>query len=109
MNKIDMVAKDKLSGLYGNTTAKFMILQEIIPVCALRGVNMEKVISTDFPISCRTGRSFMMRITITDQPQRQIVAEMIREKALRCAGRGDSTRNCGCNRPDERAAGRKRD
>ena len=26
----------------------------------------------------------MMRIPITDQPQRQIVAEMIREKALRC-------------------------
>ena len=34
--------------------------------------------------SCRMVRNIYDDDTITDQPQRQIVAEMIREKALRC-------------------------
>lgn len=82
MNKIDMVAKDKLSGFMENYR-KIYDFEEIIPVCALRGVNMEKVISTIFRF-LPYGPKFYDDETITDQPQRQIVAEMIREKALRC-------------------------
>lgn len=44
---------------------------------------MEKVISTIFRF-LPYGPKFYDDETITDQPQRQIVAEMIREKALRC-------------------------
>ncbi len=82
MNKIDMVAKDKLPGFIENYR-KIYDFEEIIPVCALRGVNMEKVISTIFRF-LPYGPKFYDDETITDQPQRQIVAEMIREKALRC-------------------------
>ena len=82
MNKIDMVAKDKLSGFMENYR-KIYDFEEIIPVCALRGVNMEKVISAIFRF-LPYGPKFYDDETITDQPQRQIVAEMIREKALRC-------------------------
>ena len=82
MNKIDMVAKDKLPGFMENYR-KIYDFEEIIPVCALRGVNMEKVISTIFRF-LPYGPKFYDDETITDQPQRQIVAEMIREKALRC-------------------------
>ena len=82
MNKIDMVAKDKLPGFMENYR-KIYDFEEIIPVCALRGVNMEKVISAIFRF-LPYGPKFYDDETITDQPQRQIVAEMIREKALRC-------------------------
>ena len=82
MNKIDMVAKDKLPGFMENYR-KIYDFEEIIQVCALRGVNMEKVISTIFRF-LPYGPKFYDDETITDQPQRQIVAEMIREKALRC-------------------------
>ena len=82
INKIDMVAKDKLPGFMENYR-KIYDFEEIIPVCALRGVNMEKVISAIFRF-LPYGPKFYDDETITDQPQRQIVAEMIREKALRC-------------------------
>lgn len=82
MNKIDMVAKDKLPSFMENYR-KIYDFEEIIPVCALRGVNMEKVISAIFRF-LPYGPKFYDDETITDQPQRQIVAEMIREKALRC-------------------------
>lgn len=82
MNKIDMVAKEKLPE-YMENYRKIYDFEEVIPVCALRGVNMEKVISAIFRF-LPYGAKFYDDETITDQPQRQIVAEMIREKALRC-------------------------
>lgn len=82
MNKIDMAAKEKLPE-YMENYRKIYDFEEIIPVCALRGVNMEKVISAIFRF-LPYGPKFYDDETITDQPQRQIVAEMIREKALRC-------------------------
>ena len=82
MNKIDMVAKEKLPE-YMENYRKIYDFEEVIPVCALRGVNMEKVISAIFRF-LPYGPKFYDDETMTDQPQRQIVAEMIREKALRC-------------------------
>ena len=82
MNKIDMVAKEKLPE-YMENYRKIYDFEEIIPVCALRGVNMEKVISAIFRF-LPYGPKFYDDETITDQPQRQIGAEMIRDKALRC-------------------------
>ena len=55
---------------------------EIIPVSALRSVNMDTVIESIFKY-LPYGPQFYDEDTVTDQPQRQIVAEMIREKALR--------------------------
>lgn len=57
--------------------------EDVIPVCALRGINMERVINAIFKF-LPYGPKYFDDDTITDQPQRQIVAEMIREKALRC-------------------------
>ena len=79
MNKIDMVAKEKLPE-YMENYRKIYDFEEIIPVCALRGVNMEKVISAIFRF-LPYGPKFYDDETITDQPQRQIVAEMIRERS----------------------------
>ena len=63
-----------------------MILQRSSRSVRCAGENHGRSHQYNFPLSCRTGRSFMMRTTITDQPQRQIVAELIREKALHAAG-----------------------
>ena len=62
---------------------KEMDFAEIVPVSALKGDN------TDVLISCIMkylpyGPAFYDEDTVTDQPERQIVAELIREKALRC-------------------------
>ncbi len=81
MNKIDTVNKEKLPGFL-EAYRKLYPFEDVIPVCALRGVNMERVIQAIFRF-LPYGPKFYDDDTITDQPQRQIVAELIREKALR--------------------------
>lgn len=81
INKVDTVKKEELL-LYIDTYRKQMDFQEIVPVSALKGDN------TDTLISCIMkylpyGPAFYDEDTVTDQPMRQIVAELIREKALR--------------------------
>jgi GTP-binding protein Era len=55
---------------------------EIIPVSALRDKNTEDVLTSIFKY-LEPGPMYYNEDTITDQPERQIVAELIREKALR--------------------------
>lgn len=82
MNKIDMVDNDKIPGFLDNYR-EICDFVDMIPVCALRGVNMDKVIRAIMKY-LPYGPKYYDDETVTDQPQRQIVAEMIREKALRC-------------------------
>ncbi|MBR5047921.1 MAG: GTPase Era [Eubacterium sp.] len=58
------------------------VFAEIIPVSALKGSNTEDLVDTIFSY-LPEGPMFYDEDTITDQPERQIVAELIREKALR--------------------------
>lgn len=60
-----------------------MDFQEIVPVSALKQENTEELIKCIMKY-LPYGPAFYDEDTITDQPQRQIVAELIREKALRC-------------------------
>ncbi len=55
---------------------------EIIPVSALKGDNTDALVKTIFKY-LPNGPKYYDDDTITDQPERQIVAELIREKALR--------------------------
>lgn len=82
MNKIDTVEKSKIEGFMDGYREIFDFA-DMIPVCALRGVNMERVIQTIFKY-LPYGPKYYDDDTVTDQPQRQIAAELIREKALRC-------------------------
>ncbi len=82
MNKIDTVDKEKIDGYLEGYRALFDFA-DMIPVCALRGVGMDKVIRAVFRY-LPYGPKFYDDDTVTDQPQRQIAAELIREKALRC-------------------------
>ena len=82
VNKIDTVKPEKLSPLIEKYSQLYPFA-EVIPVSALRGKNIKSVISAIFKY-LPYGPAFYDEDTITDQPQRQITAEIIREKALRC-------------------------
>ncbi len=81
INKIDTVKKEELFGFI-DTYRKEMDFAEIVPVSALKKDNTEELLSCIFKY-LPYGPAFYDEDTVTDQPQRQIVAELIREKALR--------------------------
>ena len=81
INKIDTVKKEEIL-TFIDTYRKQLDFQEIVPVSALKGDNTETLISCIMKY-LPYGPAFYDEDTITDQPMRQIVAELIREKALR--------------------------
>ena len=81
MNKIDTVKRDQLLG-YIDAYRKEMDFAEIVPVSALKEDNTETLIQQIMKY-LPYGPAFYDEDTITDQPMRQIVAELIREKVLR--------------------------
>lgn len=80
INKVDTVEKEEILKSI-DTYRKLYDFEEIIPVSALRGRNTEEIIPCIFKY-LPYGPMFYDEDTVTDQPQRQIVAEIIREKAL---------------------------
>ena len=82
MNKVDKVEKKQVAGFI-EAYRKLYDFAEIVPVSALRSVNLDTLLECIFKY-LPYGPQFYDEDTVTDQPQRQIVAEMIREKALRC-------------------------
>ena len=80
INKVDTVDKEKIIE-YIDTYRKVYDFAEIIPVSALRAQNLPAVIDMIFKY-LPYGPQFYDEDTITDQPERAIVAELIREKAL---------------------------
>ena len=82
INKVDMVKKEEVLSFI-DAYRKIYDFAEIVPVSARSGENTEelvKVILKYLPY----GPQFYDEDTITDQPERQIVAELIREKSLHC-------------------------
>ena len=82
INKIDTVKREEIL-LFIDEYRKIYDFAEIIPVSALKGTNTQDIIDTVFKY-LPYGPMFYDEDTVTDQPVRQIVAELIREKALRC-------------------------
>ena len=80
INKIDTVSKEEILPAI-DTYRKVCDFAEIIPCSALRGQNTEDIIGCILKY-LPYGPMFYDEDTVTDQPQRQIVAEVIREKAL---------------------------
>lgn len=80
INKTDMVKKEEILS-YIDTYRKEYDFAEIVPMSALRGDNTNILIDLIFKY-LPYGPMFYDEDTITDQPERQIVAELIREKAL---------------------------
>ena len=81
INKVDTVKKSEILGFI-DTYRKQLDFEEIVPVSALKGTNTDTLLSCIFKY-LPYGEAFYDEDTVTDQPMRQIVSELIREKALR--------------------------
>ena len=82
INKADTVKKEDILPCIAKYNEVYQFA-DIVPVSARTGENTDellKVIMKYLPY----GPMFYDEDTVTDQPMRQIVAELIREKALRC-------------------------
>lgn len=82
INKADTVKKDDMFGII-DAYKDLCDFAEVIPLSALKGDNTDELIKVIFKY-LPFGMPFYDEDTVTDQPERQIVAELIREKALKC-------------------------
>ena len=80
INKTDTAEPEEILQAI-DTYRKVMDFDEIVPVSALKGDNTDDLIQTILKY-LPYGPMLYDEDTVTDQPERQIVAELIREKAL---------------------------
>lgn len=81
INKIDTVEKENLSKFEDAYTSQ-MDFAKVVHTAALRRINIDEVMEA-IKEFLPYGPAFYDEDTLTDQPERQIAAEIIREKALR--------------------------
>ncbi len=81
INKIDTIGKEELIRLI-EMYRDVLKFAAIVPVSALKGENTGELLSVIFE-HLPEGPQYFDEDTVTDQPMRQIAAELIREKALR--------------------------
>ena len=80
INKVDTIKKDEVLEVI-DAYRKLLDFAEIVPVSAMKGTNTDTLLDVIF--KCLPfGPMYYDEDTITDQTEREIVAEMIREKAL---------------------------
>lgn len=81
INKVDTVDKPELLKVI-DSYSKQLDFAEIIPVSALKGSNKDNLLETVAKY-LPEGPKYFPDDMITDQPERQLVAELIREKGLK--------------------------
>lgn len=81
VNKTDTVSEEEIFKAI-DTYKEVCDFKEIVPVSALKNQNTDELIKTIFAY-LEEGPKYYDEDTVTDQPERAIVAELIREKALR--------------------------
>ena len=81
INKIDTVKKEEILKFI-EAYRNILDFSQIVPVSALKAEHTDRLIDVIFQY-LPEGPMYYDEDTVTDQPERQIVAELIREKALR--------------------------
>lgn len=81
INKIDTVSKEVVAKAVEAYSAVYDF-KAIVPVSALRNQNTRELLKSIFAY-LEEGPQYYDADTVTDQPERAIVAEIVREKALR--------------------------
>ena len=82
INKMDSLKqKEDMLAVIAKYSSK-MKFAEVVPVSALKGTNTDKLLDIIFKYLSE-GPMYYDEDTVTDQPIKQIAAELIREKALR--------------------------
>lgn len=82
INKIDQMEKEKLLQIIASYSSK-MDFDAVIPISALSGEGVE-IVMEEIVSRLEEGPMYFPDDMITDQPEKQIAAEIIREKALWC-------------------------
>lgn len=82
INKVDTIKKEEILKFI-DAYKNIVRFDEIVPVSALKGQNTDDLIDAIFKY-LPYGPMYYDEDTVTDQPMKQIAAELIREKALRC-------------------------
>lgn len=85
VNKIDTVPKLKLLPIL-DALKDLYDFSDIVPISAQDGNNVDELLEKLTDV-LKEGPKFFPDDTVTDQPERQIVSEFIREKALRLLNR----------------------
>lgn len=81
LNKIDAAKRDKVAKTIENYTKEFKF-KEVVPISAINGENVDtllKLIVDNLP----EGPQYFPGDMITDQPEKFVISEIIREKILR--------------------------
>jgi GTP-binding protein Era len=81
INKIDMVEPPSLLALIEEYSRRFLF-QEVVPICAENGDGVPQLLEVIEPY-LPAGPQYYPEDILTDQPERFIVAEMVREKVMR--------------------------
>ena len=84
INKIDTVKKEEIMAAIETYQSRYTFA-EIIPVSAKKKENTDRLMELVYKY-LPYGPMYYDEDTVTDQPERQIAAELIREKALRLLG-----------------------
>ena len=82
LNKIDLMEKDALFELIREYSERFPFA-EIVPVSALKADNVDHLLETVISY-LPEGPCYYPEDMVTDQPERAIMAEIVREKVLEC-------------------------
>ncbi|AZU63368.1 GTPase Era [Neobacillus mesonae] len=80
INKIDKIHPDELLSIIESYKEKYSF-KEIVPISALEGNNVERLLS-QIKLYLPEGPQYYPADQVTDHPERFIIAELIREKAL---------------------------
>lgn len=82
INKSDLISRNDMFAVI-DKFKNICDFDDIVPVSAIKGENIDELISVIMNY-LPYGVPFYDEDTITDQPERAIVAELVREKALKC-------------------------
>lgn len=82
INKVDTIDRDEVFKFI-DVYRKEYDFMEIIPASAMKGNNVDTIVDMIYKY-LPYGPAYYDEDTVTDQPVRQIAAELIREKALKC-------------------------
>ena len=82
INKVDTVPREEILRFI-DVYRKELNFSDIVPVSALQGTNTDELLAV-IRKYLPEGPRYYDEDTVTDQPMRQIAAELIREKALKC-------------------------
>lgn len=84
LNKIDQITQAEVMPLIAHWAALYEFA-EIIPISARKGINLDLLLAKVVPY-LPEGQRYFPKDQLTDQPERFLVAELIREKILLLTG-----------------------